>query len=50
MNLTTALIAKNGRHYCVSATWNNDASLEHSRFFTLYEGVLSSPAAEAANE
>jgi beta-lactamase class A len=50
LNLTTALTAKNGRLYCASATWNNDASLEDSKFFTLYGGVLSSLAAEVANE
>jgi beta-lactamase class A len=50
LNLTTALTAKTGRHYCVSATWNNDAPLEDNKFFTLYGAVLSSLAAEAAKE
>ncbi len=50
VNMTTAVIAKNGRRYCVSATWNNDASLEDNRFFTLYGAVLNSLAAEAAKQ
>jgi beta-lactamase class A len=50
LNLTTFLTAKSGRQYCVSATWNNDASLEDSKFFALYQAALSSLAAEAAKE
>jgi beta-lactamase class A len=47
LNLTTALTGKNGHHYCVTATWNNDAALDETKFFTLYSGVLASLAAES---
>jgi beta-lactamase class A len=47
LNLTTALTGKNGHHYCVAATWNNNAALEESKFFTLYGGILASLAAES---
>ena len=48
LNLTTALTGKNGHHYCVAATWNNDAALDESKLFTLYAGVLASLAVEAS--
>jgi beta-lactamase class A len=47
LNLTTALTGKNGHHYCVAATWNNNAALDESKFFTLYGGILASLAAES---
>jgi beta-lactamase class A len=50
LNLTTALTARSGRHYCVSATWNNDVPLDDKKFFALYEAALSSLAADAAKE
>jgi beta-lactamase class A len=40
LNLTTWLLAKNGKSYCVAATWNNDAPLEETRFMSLYGGVI----------
>lgn len=40
LNLTTGLKAKDGKQYCVSATWNNTAILDESRFFTLYTSLL----------
>lgn len=41
LNLTTYLVAKNGKRYCVSATWNNpQAALDENRFFLLYSGLL----------
>lgn len=40
LNLTTWLQAKNGRRYCVSATWNHDRPLDETRFMALYSGVL----------
>lgn len=40
LNLTTALQTKKGKNYCVSATWNNNAVLEESRFVTLYSSLL----------
>ncbi|MCC5663928.1 class A beta-lactamase-related serine hydrolase [Nostoc sp. CHAB 5784] len=42
LNMTTWLQGKNGKNYCVVATWNNsDASLEESKFTALYSGVLA---------
>ncbi len=40
LNLTTWLKAKNGKTYCVVGTWNNDSSLEETRFMSLYGGVI----------
>ncbi|MEE3716687.1 serine hydrolase [Tumidithrix elongata RA019] len=42
LNLTTWLKAKNGKTYCVSATWNNTTALEESKFFSLYSALLES--------
>ena len=42
LNLTTWLKAKNGKTYCVAATWNNDVPLEEGRFMALYSGLLES--------
>ncbi|QLE43535.1 serine hydrolase [Nostoc sp. C052] len=42
LNMTTWLQGKNGKNYCVVATWNNsDSSLEESKFIALYSGVLA---------
>ncbi len=40
LNLTTWLKAKDGKQYCVSATWNNTTVLNESHFFTLYTSLL----------
>jgi beta-lactamase class A len=41
LNLTTSLKAKNGKTYCVSATWNNaEAAIDETSFFVLYGGIL----------
>ncbi|MDZ8257484.1 serine hydrolase [Nostoc sp. ChiQUE01b] len=46
LNMTTWLQGKNGKNYCVVATWNNsDASIEESKFVALYTGVLAKLAA-----
>ncbi|MBW4614108.1 MAG: serine hydrolase [Desmonostoc vinosum HA7617-LM4] len=46
LNLTTWLQAKNGKSYCVAATWNNsNAPVEESKFIALYSGVLAKLAA-----
>lgn len=43
LNLTTWLTAKDGRQYCVSATWNNpQARLDENQFFLLYTSLLNS--------
>jgi hypothetical protein len=42
LNVTTWLEAKDGRHLCVSATWNNDARLHDDRFFLLVGGLMES--------
>jgi beta-lactamase class A len=48
LNLTTALTGKNGMHYCVAATWNNNAALDESKFFAIYGSFLSSLAKSSA--
>jgi beta-lactamase class A len=48
LNLTTALTGKNGKHYCVAATWNNNAALDQSKFFAIYGSFLSTLAKMAA--
>jgi hypothetical protein len=48
LNFTTALTAKNGRHYCVAATWNSEGFLDENKFAMLYAGVLGALAAESA--
>ncbi len=40
LNLTTRLENKDGRTYCVSATWNHTASLEDVRLYVRYARVL----------
>lgn len=41
LNLTTWLEAKNGKSYCVVATWNNnDAVLDEKRLYELYGAVI----------
>jgi beta-lactamase class A len=44
LNLTTALTGKNGKHYCVAATWNNDAALDQSKLFATYGSILNTLA------
>ena len=41
MNLTTALQAKNGKQYCVVATWNHNKALDETRFLSLYESTIA---------
>lgn len=42
LNLTSWLQGKNGKNYCVVATWNNkNTPLDQSKFFAAYSGVLS---------
>lgn len=41
VNLTTWLVAKNGKSYCLSATWNDDKALDEMKFFGLYKSLLS---------
>jgi len=40
LNFTTALTAKDGKQYCVSATWNNAEPLDETAFSMLYAGLL----------
>lgn len=44
LNLTTMVTTARGTAYCVSATWNNTASLDENRFETVYSGLLSALA------
>ncbi|MBD2448534.1 serine hydrolase [Nostoc sp. FACHB-152] len=47
LNLTTWLEAKNGKNYCVAATWNNsNAPVEESKFMALYSGVITNLASK----
>jgi beta-lactamase class A len=42
INMTTWLQAKNGKNYCVVATWNNNnAAIEESKFIALYSGAIA---------
>ena len=42
LNLTTWLQGKNGKQYCVVATWNNnDAPVDELKLAALYSGVIS---------
>jgi len=41
LNLTTWLVAKSGKTYCLSATWNNDKPLDETKFFGLYKSLLA---------
>jgi len=47
LNFTTALTAKNGRHYCVAATWDSDGVVDENKFAMLYAGVLGALAGES---
>jgi hypothetical protein len=40
MNLTTGLQAKNGKRYCVVATWNSDRPIDDAKFAGLYAGLI----------
>ncbi len=42
LNLTTLVQAHGGTTYCVSATWNNSATLDEGRFEQLYSSLLHS--------
>jgi beta-lactamase class A len=44
LNLTTALTGKNGKHYCVAATWNDAAALDQSKLFATYGSILNTLA------
>jgi beta-lactamase class A len=48
LNLTTGLTGKNGRHYCVVATWNNNAPLEQEKLFAIYGRLLNALAKTSA--
>ncbi len=41
LNLTTWLVARSGKSYCVSATWNDVKPLDETRFFGLYKSLLA---------
>lgn len=42
LNFTTQLQSKDGKTYCVSATWNNNQPLEEAQFTALYSGLIDS--------
>jgi beta-lactamase class A len=48
LNLTTAVTGKNGRHYCVTASWNDTAPLDQTQFSLLYGRLLTTLAKESA--
>ncbi|NES20635.1 MAG: serine hydrolase [Symploca sp. SIO3E6] len=41
LNLTTFLEAKDGKTYCVAATWNNTVALDETRFTAIYMGAIA---------
>jgi len=41
LNLTTLLEAKDGKTYCVAATWNNTVPLDETRFTAIYGGAIA---------
>ena len=40
INLTTALLSRNGTRYCVAATWNSAKGVDEGSFITLYRTLL----------
>jgi hypothetical protein len=44
LNLTTALTGKDGKHYCVAATWNNTAALNQAKIFATHGSILNTLA------
>lgn len=40
LNLTTSVQAKDGKRYCVVATWNHELPLDEAKFMGLYGGLL----------
>lgn len=40
LNLTSQLKAANGKTYCVTTSWNNDATLDEAQLELLYGGIL----------
>ncbi len=40
LNLTSALTAKNGSHYCVSVTWNAKAAIDEAKAIRVYGGLV----------
>ncbi|WP_299492876.1 serine hydrolase [Acaryochloris sp. IP29b_bin.137] len=47
LNFTTQLQGKNGKTFCVSATWNNNQPLEEAQFTALYSGLIDSLKSQA---
>jgi beta-lactamase class A len=41
INLTTALVGKNGKRYCVVATWNNTEPVDEQGFANIYRGLIA---------
>jgi len=41
LNLTTQVVGKSGKTYCVSATWNDTKPLDEKRFELLYGLLLN---------
>jgi len=41
LNLTTWLEAKDGKTYCVAATWNNTLPLDETQFTAIYAGAIA---------
>ncbi|HLZ00133.1 MAG TPA: serine hydrolase [Candidatus Angelobacter sp.] len=50
LTLTHGLVGKNGRHYCVSATWNDTKRLDGSKFYAAYTDLLAALVKESAGE
>ncbi|NET60756.1 MAG: serine hydrolase [Symploca sp. SIO2E6] len=41
LNLTTFLEAKDGKTYCVAATWNDTVALDETKFTAIYIGAIA---------
>jgi hypothetical protein len=41
INLSTGLLGKNGKRYCVVATWNNKSLVDEQEFANLYRGLIA---------
>jgi beta-lactamase class A len=48
LNLTTAMTGKNGKHYCVAATWNDGAVLDQAKLYATYGSILNTLATISA--
>lgn len=48
LNLTTAVLGRNGHRYCVAATWNDTKTVDQTQFALQYGALLNALAKESA--